>query len=104
MRHKIIEAVRAGEQRESGLCFEAYQDAKRELRMSALEMMDHFVIYHTAKTNSEAMRFILESWELRENLTIALCRIYWKDDSKTWLKKYEDRLGDIIRINIHEAA
>ena len=104
MRHKIIEAVRAGEQRESGLCFEAYQDAKRELRMSALEMMDHFVIYHSVKNNSEAMRFVLESSELRANLTIALCKIYWKDESKTWLKKYEDRLGDIIRINIHEAA
>lgn len=104
MRHKIIEVARAGEQRESGLCFEAYQDAKRELRMSALGLMDHFVIYHTAKNNSEAMKFVLESTELRANLTMALCRIYWKDDSKTCLKKYEERLGDIVRINIHEVT
>jgi hypothetical protein len=104
MRHKIIDAIRAGEQRESGLCFEAYQDAKRELRMSAMDMLNHFVIYHTAKSNAEAMSFMSESSELRANLTIALCKIYWADESKTWLKKYEDRLGDILRINIHEAA
>lgn len=64
--------------------------------MSALELMDHFVIYHTARNNTNAMSFILESSELRHSLTIALCKIYWSDESKTLLKKYEDRLADIV--------
>lgn len=69
--------------------------ARRESRLSILEILDAHSPFHGVKTEFEAKQFALKSPELEAILTLKVCEIYWENPTRTWLKDYENMLIDL---------
>lgn len=69
--------------------------ARRESRLSILEILNVHSPFHGVKTEHEAKQFALKSPELEVILTLKVCEIFWQNPGRTWLKDFESMLIDL---------
>lgn len=69
--------------------------ARRESKLSILEILNNHSPFHGVKTEYEAKQFALKSPELEAILTLKVCEIYWQNPDRTWLKDFENMLIDL---------
>lgn len=69
--------------------------ARRESKLSILEILNKHSPFHGARNDHEAKQFALKSPELEAILTLKVCEIYWQNPGRTWLKDFESMLIDL---------